>query len=284
MVLPRELFQAASGGDLAAVQQFVESNPERINESFEGEGVNLLTVAIGRHTSIEMVRYLISRGADVERRNSNITPLYCACFLPDAEAMALLLQAGANVNRRDLGIIYRRDLLFYLLDDSKFVDYDNGGPRSAETVAETTDRIFECLKLLLRAGLALDVLQDAGQSVERVTPLEQIIDERIQSLADRVPTSALADAGHLGRSLDLVRAVRASIYTSASPRLSTWRQYVLAPSVAVLRFRSLFFRGRARVRGVVSGPTPRPIAWLLTPQTPREIVWNVLAFWNPRHE
>ena len=66
--------------------------------------------------------------------------------------------------------------------------------------------------------------------------------------------------------------------------MSPWRQYVLAPSVAVLRFRSLFFRGRARVRGVVSGPTPRPIAWLLTPQTPREIVWNVLAFWNPRYE
>ena len=273
MVLPRELFQAASGGDLAAVQQFVESNPERINESFEhvgdGEGLNLLTVAIGRHTSIEMVRYLISRGADVERRNSNITPLYCACFLPDAEAMALLLQAGANVNRRDLGIINRMGLVDYLLNDSKFID-EHGGPRSAETVAETTDRIFECLKLLLRAGLALDVLQDGT-----TTPLEQVIVECMLSLDD---------AGHLGRSLDLVRAMRASMHTSASPRLSPWRQYVLAPSVAVLRFRSLFFRGRARVRGVVSGPTPRPIAWLLTPQTPREIVWNVLAFWNPRYE
>ena len=283
MVLPPEISNAARARDMDAVRQFVESNPERINESFEhvgdGEGLNLLTVAIGRHTSIEMVRYLISRGADVERRNSNITPLYCACFLPDAEAMALLLQAGANVNRRDLGIIYRMGLVDYLLNDSKFVDTDNGGPRSAETVAETTDRIFECLKLLLRAGLALDVHErrDFGLQPEllRLMPLEQIIDERIQSLAY---------AGHLGRSLDLVRAVRASIYTSASPRLSPWRQYVLAPSVAVLRFRSLFFRGRARVRGVVSGPTPRPIAWLLTPQTPREIVWNVLAFWNPRHE
>ena len=283
MVLPRELFEAAEARDIDAVRQFVESNPERINESFEhvgdGEGLNLLTVAIGRHTSIEMVRYLISRGADVERRNSNITPLYCACFLPDAEAMALLLQAGANVNRRDLGIIYRMGLVDYLLNDSKFVDTDNGGPRSAETVAETTDRIFECLKLLLRAGLALDVHErrDFGLQPEllRLMPLEQIIDERIQSLAY---------AGHLGRSLDLVRAVRASIYTSASPRLSPWRQYVLAPSVAVLRFRSLFFRGRARVRGVVSGPTPRPIAWLIAPRTPREIVWNVLAFWNPRYE
>ena len=137
-------------------------------------------------------------------------------------------------------------------------------------VVQLTDSIFECLKLLLRAGLALDVLQQGT-----ITPLEQIIDDLMRSVHD---------AGHLGRSLDLVRAVRASIYTSASPRLSPWRQYVLAPSVAVLRFRSLFFRGRARVRGVVSGPTPRPIAWLLAPRTPREIVWNVLAFWNPRHE
>ena len=274
MVLPPEISNAARARDMDAVRQFVESNPERINESFEhvgdGEGLNLLTVAIGRHTSIEMVRYLISRGADVERRNSNITPLYCACFLPDAEAMELLLQAGANVNRRDLGIINRMGLVDYLLNDSKFVDTDNGGPRSAETVAETTDRIFECLKLLLRAGLALDVLQDGT-----TTPLEQVIVECMLSLDD---------AGHLGRSLDLVRAMRASMHTSASPRLSPWRQYVLAPSVAVLRLRSLVVRGRAHERGVVSGPTPRPIAWLLAPQTPREIVWNVLAFWNPRHE
>ena len=269
MVLPPEISNAARARDIDAVRQFVEANPERINESFfhvgDGEGLNLLTLAIapfGTHKSIEMVRYLISRGADVERRNSNITPLYCACFLPDAEAMALLLQAGANVNRRTI--------VSYPFNDTKFVHPDNRGPRSAETVAQTTDRIFECLRLLLRAGLALDVLQHGT-----ITPLEQIIDERIQSLAD---------AGHLGRSLDLARAVRASMYTSASSRICPWRQYVLAPSVAVLRFRSLFFRGRARVRGVVSGPTPRPIAWLLTPQTPREIVWNVLAFWNPRYE
>ena len=148
----------------------------------------------------------------------------------------------------------------------------------------TVSQIIEVVDGPRGRQLALDVLQDAGQSVERVTPLEQIIDERIQSLGERVPTSALADAGHLGRSLDLVRAVRASMYTSASSRICPWRQYVLAPSVAVLRLRSLVARGRARERGVVSGPTPRPIAWLLAPQTPREIVWNVLAFWNPRYE
>ena len=266
MVLPRELFDAAEARDIDAVRQFVESNPERINESFEhvgdGEGLNLLTVAIGRHTSIEMVRYLISRGADVERRNSNITPLYCACFLPDAEAMALLLQAGANVHRIDERGSVHRYLPYSSISTQSLL--------SVQTFEQATVSIFECLRVLLRAGLSLDSLRDGT-----TTPLEQIIDELNQS--GHI-------AGHLGPSLDLVRAMRASMHTSASPRLSPWRQYVLAPSVAVLRLRSLVVRGRAHERGVVSGPTPRPIAWLLTPQTPREIVWNVLAFWNPRYE
>ena len=271
MVLPPEISNAARARDIDAVRQFVEANPERINESFfhvgDGEGLNLLTLAIapfGTHKSIEMVRYLISRGADVERRNANITPLFCACFLPDAEAMALLLQAGANVHRIDYeasihcSFPLKRDMIVHLCE------------KRTQTIAQVTDGIFECLRLLLRAGLALDVLQDGT-----TTPLEQVIVECMLSLDD---------AGHLGRSLGLVLAMRASIYTSASPRLSPWRQYVLAPSVAVLRLRSLVVRGRARERWVVSGPTPRPIAWLLAPRTPREIVWNVLAFWNPRHE
>ena len=268
MVLPPEISNAARARDMDAVRQFVESNPERINESFEhvgdGEGLNLLTVAIGRHTSIEMVRYLISRGADVECRKTKFGPLGCACAVGNVEAVALLLQAGANVHRIDYeasihcSFPLKRDMIVHLCE------------KRTHTIAQVTDGIFECLRLLLRAGLALDVLQDGT-----TTPLEQVIVECMLSLDD---------AGHLGRSLDLVRAMRASMHTSASPRLSPWRQYVLAPSVAVLRLRSLVARGRARERGVVSGPTPRPIAWLLAPRTPREIVWNVLAFWNPRHE
>ena len=300
MSLPREIAHAALNGNLDTVRQFVESNPECVNDDvliedqdthsgLAGGSISLLSLAtirnVPRAVSTDMVRFLMSRGADVADRKTKFGPLGCACAVGNVEAVALLLQAGANVHRIDYeasihcSFPLKRDMIVHLCE------------KRTQTIAQVTDGIFECLRLLLRAGLALDVLQDAGQSVERVTPLEQIIDERIQSLAldlsGRAPATpdwAEHLSSNLGRSLDLVRAVRASIYTSASPRLSPWRQYVLAPSVAVLRFRSLFFRGRARVRGVVSGPTPRPIAWLLTPQTPREIVWNVLAFWNPRYE
>ncbi len=269
MVLPGHLFQASLSGDFAPVRQFLESNPERVNEDFDGTyGImNPLTLCLVNPTyPSEMVRYLISLGADVECQNKTLPPLHFACSVPHPEAVAALLQAGANVHRIDDGSAIH----VHLLKESKFVNTFNHQPLSAETVAWVTDRIFECLRLLLRAGLALDVLQQGT-----ITPLEQIIGELMRSVHD---------AGHLGRSLDLVRAVRASMYTSASSRICPWRQYVLAPSVAVLRLRSLVARGRARERGVVSGPTPRPIAWLLAPRTPGEIVWKVLAFWNPRQE
>ena len=73
MVLPDELWAATVYGDIDTVRQFVESNPERVNEDFEVErGFTLLTVAMlssDRAVSTEMVRYLIRRGADVECRN-----------------------------------------------------------------------------------------------------------------------------------------------------------------------------------------------------------------------
>ena len=260
--MPLEIGQAALDGNLDTVRQFVESSPERVNEDVEGGDYYLLGIAVLKQYT-EMVRYLISRGADVECRNKKTAPLHIACAITNTELVALLLQAGANVHRIDEE---GSAITFYLIVQQNYQRRD---------IEEVTDRIFECLRLLLRAGLALDVLE-----VGSATPLEHIIEDIIlyaQDIND-------ADLSEFGGSLDLVRAVRASMYTSASSRICPWRQYVLTPSVAVLRLRSLVARGRARERGVVSGPTPRPIAWLLAPRTPREIVWNVLAFWNLRQE
>ena len=272
MVLPREIAHAAQSGDLDTVRQFVESSPERINEAEQDGYFNLILIAISScqktlldsyADSAQLVRYLISRGADVECRSRLMSPLECACSCSHTEAVALLLRAGANVNRRGVCVA-----LFNIAGFEHHTERER---------YQVTDRIFECLCHLLRAGHALDVLY-AGTT----TPLEQIIEDRVQSLYS---------PGHLGHSLNLVRTVRASMYTSASSRLSPWRQFVLAPSVAVLRLRSLAARGRAHEvtwdrpgsRSRARGRTPRPIAWLLDPHTPNDIVWNVLAFWNPRN-
>ena len=161
--------------------------------------------------------------------------------------------------------------------------------------------------------------------------------------------------GSLNDCLDVARAVRASMYPSASARLTPWRQYLLAPRLELLRLRSLVGGNRATSRlkrlpspaasrdrtparaggptaaatgaptrcspwtgrkfdcttraGVLDAlaqtkPEPAPtgiippprqsykqrplsvaamrhIEWLMAPQTPRELVWRILAYWNP---
>ncbi|CAH0363767.1 unnamed protein product [Pelagomonas calceolata] len=160
----------------------------------------------------------------------------------------------------------------------------------------------------------------------------------------------------LNECLEVARAVRASMYPSASSRLTPWRQYLLAPRLELLRLRSLVGGNRATSRlkrlpstaassdrtparaggptaaatgaptrcspwtgrkfdcttraGVLDAlaqtkPEPAPtgriippprqsykqrplsvaamrhIEWLMAPQTPRELVWRVLQYWNP---
>jgi hypothetical protein len=145
--------------------------------------------------------------------------------------------------------------------------------------------------------------------------------------------------GSLNDCLHVARAVRASMYPSASARLTPWRQYLLAPRLELLRLRSLVEKNRATSRlkrlpstaasrdktdrkfdrkfdcktdagvrdalaqtaqtapapsGVIIPPprqgyTQRPLSvaalrhieWLMASQTPRELVWRVLEYWNP---
>ena len=143
----------------------------------------------------------------------------------------------------------------------------------------------------------------------------------------------------LNECLEVARAVRASMYPSASSRLTPWRQYLLAPRLELLRLRSLVGGNRATSRlkrlpstaaspdktkrkfdrkfdcktdaGVrdalaqtaQTAPAPsdfiippprqgysqrplsvaalRHIEWLMASQTPKELVWRVLEYWNP---
>ena len=87
------------------------------------------------------------------------------------------------------------------------------------------------------------------------------------------------DAPHLNDALELARAVRASLATSTSTRLTDWQKYCLVPPKELLRLRSQIARGKV----VVTRSTPRNLAWLFSPDLPNEIAWRVLAFWNPRH-
>ena len=210
----------------------------------------------------------------------------------------------------------------------------------------------DAIMVLMRSGYAGEVADDAPLLKHICPPgvkpgqLFLVEDNDGEVYAVEVPTGIRPGMpfqahpetlGSLNDCLDVARAVRASMYPSASARLTPWRQYLLAPRLELLRLRSLVGGNRATSRlkrlpstvasrdktdrksdrkfdcktdagvrdalaqtapapsGVIIIPPPRQgytqrplsiatmrhIEWLMAPQTPRELVWRVLAYWNP---
>ena len=101
----------------------------------------------------------------------------------------------------------------------------------------------------------------------------------LEAVIEPVATGYTGDAPHLNDALELARAVRASLATSTSTRLTDWQKYCLVPPKELLRLRSQIARGKA----VAARSTPPHLARLFARSLPNEIAWRVLAFWNPRH-
>ena len=61
----------------------------------------------------------------------------------------------------------------------------------------------------------------------------------------------------------------------------SFKRFVRRPHRAVLRLRSLVSRGRAAPKKwSPRGLDRRAIEFLVKPDVPREIVWNILSFWR----
>ena len=212
----------------------------------------------------------------------------------------------------------------------------------------------DAIMVLMRSGYAGEVADDAPLLKHICPPgvepgqLFLVEDNDGEVYAVEVPTGIRPGMpfqahpetlGSLNDCLDVARAVRASMYPSASSRLTPWRQYLLAPRLELLRLRSLVEKNRATsrlkrlpstaasrdktdrkfdrkfdcktdagVRDALAqtaqtappprrviippprqGYTQRPLSvaalrhieWLMASQTPRELVWRVLEYWNP---
>src|SRR5579871_370780 len=103
-------YNAAGAGDLAAVQRLVRANPQSVNSRIpqgQGEvweaGATPLHAA-ARNGRLEIVRYLISMGADVNaRRKDGDTALLESAYQGHLAVSNLLIESGANVNLPGVG-------------------------------------------------------------------------------------------------------------------------------------------------------------------------------------
>ena len=92
----RDLWTAAVGGDIGAVQQFIKTDPTSVDSQDPTYGVTLLGWAvIGNQPGV--VNILLNAGADPDVRYRDFNaPLHTAAFFGRSECAVLLIDAGSD--------------------------------------------------------------------------------------------------------------------------------------------------------------------------------------------
>jgi ankyrin repeat protein len=103
------LHEAAAIGDTNRVRTALERHPEHLDTD-SPEGFTPLALA-AHFGHIEVIRLLIDRGADVDRRATHrlaVTPLHAALFGRQVDAALLLIERGADVTLARGGAGWKR--------------------------------------------------------------------------------------------------------------------------------------------------------------------------------
>ena len=92
----RSIFRAVKSGEPEQVRKLISENPKLIqSKTLMGKTPLHLAVESGNTT---MVALLLEAGADVNVRGDSVTPLHLAAFYGNAQISEALLKAGAAVN------------------------------------------------------------------------------------------------------------------------------------------------------------------------------------------
>ncbi|RQM30505.1 hypothetical protein B5M09_001625 [Aphanomyces astaci] len=100
-LLRKSIFTAAQDGDVDHVRSFFECRKAHLHIDFVDDfGYTSLHYA-SQWNRVEVVRYLLSRGANPDCAKCGATPLHRAAYSGAEESVALLVQHGASLNLVD---------------------------------------------------------------------------------------------------------------------------------------------------------------------------------------
>ncbi len=152
-----------------AIAEYLIDHGARVNYP---EDMGPLQIAPYISNSIEMVKLLIARGADI---NAGIvgTALHRTIWMERKDLIELLIQRGANVNAKDKWgytplsyAVYKDDYLYFmniLITNGAEVDTKDSSGETCLHYVATAGRT-DAVKLLLKAGASINTKSDRGQT------------------------------------------------------------------------------------------------------------------------
>ncbi|MCZ6690790.1 MAG: ankyrin repeat domain-containing protein [Planctomycetota bacterium] len=162
-----EAFEAIEQGDLATVKAKIEKGmPTNVRG---GEFREPLLSHAARHGTAEIVRFLVSRGANVreEFEPTSITPLAVAQQRGNLDVVKVLVENGADVNAKMKGIITSSVLQLALMNgDVEIIQYliEKGArPGSAELRSALIGLDSKSVQLMVDHGADVNAKNEYGQ-------------------------------------------------------------------------------------------------------------------------
>ena len=257
-MIPGEVADAAFDGDKDTVAAWLDEHPQSVNDEFHGATLLLRCiqgrldgVATNQEDQLELLRYLLSQGADPNCGADGMTPLYFAAGQHSPHALRLLtslLHAGANPNLK----------------------VDEATPLAAviDALLAVPDSSWSLpvVASLLRYGASLD-------NCESTLSAEDLIAREERGWPWLATQSQGARCFQAAKTL--IHGVRAA---------GSWKKYCRArcPHREILALRSLAMRGyiapyqRRRTRGAEYKIAIAFVARL----GDNGVVWNILSFWR----
>ena len=248
-MIPENIAVAAEDADKDVVAAWLDEHPQSVSDVDEA-GFTLLHICLESQwtydlSRLDLVEYLISRGADVDRiavgeENEEICPLHQACGGMGTLAtrfVVLLIGAGSQINGRVANLLPRSPLGVAI--DNFLCDRGHSGK-------------LAMVCTLLRAGAFLDNCAGDNSAEELVTAEEQY-------------KNLIKGNWHFAALRTLIKDVRAA---------GSWKKYCRrrGPHRDILRLRSFVIRGRATTSD----------KWVAGMVRLKEngLVWKVLSFWR----
>jgi len=97
----KDIFDAMKSGTVEDVQYFIEKQGVDVNTANEN-GATLLHLAAGACGDLEIVKYLISKGAEINSVTPGCTPLHLVAASPTGvKIINYLISKGADVNAKE---------------------------------------------------------------------------------------------------------------------------------------------------------------------------------------